>query len=411
MSVGLIKKLRDERAGIRTSADSILARYEESGDELNEADRSNLEALETQATALDDRIKELVESQTARANAAAIDAQFDDFMRTNGRESGAGIYTNPRDQQSSMAEMIAASDLSTYAERGAMGTAVMRTELSVIKSIDANGNPLAPAQRLPDAALPIRRTPILDAIGYERITVGNASWLEFPCKAPEAGKVAEAGKKPEAKYEPVVREGALDKYAHIIPLTSEAIADNPRLVSVVQGAMTDGVRVKAERSAAEVIAAGIAENPYPTATGDALWKAIRMGVAMVQQNEFVPSAVLVNPLDWAEVDIEMVMRTLRGMNRDSDLWNLTAIPSFKVAAGTAYVGDFNVAFKFLDRGDFQVAMTDSHGTNFEDNIYTLRAEQRGRVVIERPEAIAKVAASVASGYTEDYTELVGKPGK
>lgn len=410
MSLKLIEKLRNDRAAARSAADEILSRYEESGEEFAAADSTNLEELEATATALDARISDLVTIETNRANAARIDSQFDDARRI---EPGAGYghaYTNDRPAATTLADlprMVEASDLARYADNGAVGTAIMRTELTVIKSVDAKGNPLAPAQRIADAGLPTRRTPILDAIGYERLSVGNASWLEWPSKAPEAGVVAEDAVKPEAAYDPKVMTSGLDKYAHVIPITAEAIADNPRLLSVVQGAMTDGVRVKAERSAATVITTGVAGNPYQKVTATDLWKAIRLGIAKVQETDFVPQAILVNPTDWANIDIDMVGKTLRGLARDNDLWSLVPIPSFKVTAGTAYVGDFRTAFKFLDRADFQVSMTDSHANDFDSNRYRLRAEQRGKVVIERPEAIAACSVGTpASEYAADYTAEV-----
>lgn len=409
--MNLIDRLRAQRDTIRAQCNEILNRYEQSDEpaEFSAVDEANLTDLTAQATALDARIEQLAQQELAAIAAARVDQQLNAARGTSrGSEPGNGIH-QPRSNDTSesladLPELIAASALADY---DGNGDAVMQTTLTVIPSIDVKGNPLAPANRIADAAIPTGSTPILDSIGYEPISTGSATWLEFPIAAPEAADVAEDKPIAEVAYPPVVKSAGLQKFGSNIPLTEEAISDNPRLVAIVQSQLVRGVRKHAEKTAAGVIVTGLADNPYKVAQDTSLINAIRVGIATVQESEFDATRVLLNPYDWAAMDIDLVQKTLRGLMRDTDIWALQVIPSYMVAKGAAYVGDFQIGVKFLDRRDFSVAVSESHGDDFVNDRYRIKARQRGRVVIERPEAIVKCTIGTKQNvYQPDYDDTV-----
>jgi hypothetical protein len=379
MSKALIKRLRDERESARKSADTLLAKME-SGSDLSEAESSNLEALVKSASDLDARIADLTKTEMARMEAEALDAKFDQATR----EFASVQVTEP--ESTSLADAFVNSEIfANYAKAPAGNSGVFESSYALIKTEDGSGNRLPGVARVRDAALPVRTTPLLDALGYEPVSSNSIDWIEWPLSAPVAGVVLEGAVKPEATYAPALRAGTLDKIAHHIPITREALEDIARARAIVSGALLDGVRAKAEADAAAALVAAT----LPTAEHETLLGAIRVGVAECQMAGFQPRTVVVNPLDYAEIDIDLLTLTLNGARRESPVWGLTVVPAGAVAAGTAYVGDFNAGMTLFDRQVTSLYITDSHASEFTSNILRLLAEARMKSIVTRPEAIVE----------------------
>jgi HK97 family phage major capsid protein len=119
---------------------------------------------------------------------------------------------------------------------------------------------------------------------------------------------------------------------------------------------------------------------------------------------FEPDASVVNPADW------MTVRTAKdgqgqylggsffGTNYGNgqavgnqaiddgiSLWGKRVISTPVMPAGYILVGDFSEAGQVLRKGGLQVDMTNTNGTDFEQNLWTIRAEERVGLLVERPE--------------------------
>lgn len=379
--MSLFETLSDRRNSVRGDIDAILSKYDSDTAVLSEADQANLTDLKTDLEQLDARLGELAAFDEA-------DARHDQ-MRS--RRSLAAV-TGPT-AEGSLGERFAASQqFSAFARSGFVGDmAAFTSEFALVKSVDGNSKPFAGVSQIRDAAQPSFNTPILDSFSREATSTNNVWWLEYPEDDPVAAEVAEGAPKPEAAYAPVIREGNVVKWAHTLPVTEEALADIPRLRSILEGALVRGVRAKAEQTAAATLTGGT----YTAASGDTLVAAVRYGIATVQDNGYMPSHIYVNPMDYAGLDLEVLAATLSGPTQNTRPWGLTYVASSAVAAGTAYVADAASAFLFIDRGVLQVAMTDSHAEEFTSNIYRLRAEARGKTVIQRASAVCEVSAAGA----------------
>jgi Phage capsid family len=382
MSKRLIERLRADRDEIRTTADTVLAKADADG-KLSADDQANLDSLLAEATALDTRIGSLVQTEMARIEQDRIEAQFD--LARHERATGQ----SDTQDNTSLAEQFVRSDMfAAYAANPSGSSARFEAKTSafgLIGSVDANDNPLAPRSRVRDAALPSYPIPLLNAIGYEPVGSNAIEWIEWPADVPLAGTVAEGAEKPEATYSPVLREGTLDTYAHHIPLTRQALQDIPRVQAVVQNALLRGVWLKAEAAAAAALVAAT----FPTATHDSLLEAIRVGLAQNQSDGWATDAVVLNPFDYAEIDIDLLTKTLNGARAESPVWGLRVIPAAAVAPGTAYVGDLKSGMTLFDRNVTSIYMTDSHASEFTSNIIRLLGEGRMKTVVDRPEAIVE----------------------
>jgi hypothetical protein len=147
-------------------------------------------------------------------------------------------------------------------------------------------------------------------------------------------------------------------------------------------------------SAAEKrIADAILAASLPTADGDGdLFAGIRNGIAQVQDNGWVPNVVLINPMDWAAIDVAKLKLgfAVAGM------WDLTPVASSSVTAGTAIVADIQSAVERYERSSgVSVYITDSHASTFTENVFTILAELRDDTVVVDASAAVKVTAGTA----------------
>lgn len=383
MSKALIAMLRKQRDEARTSAESLLSK-EEAGTELSDTDKKNLEDLTKNATELDARIKSLTETEMGRLEAANLDAKFDKMV-------AQFSVKEPKPEATSLGQQFTDSSVfTTFAQTGTGTSGVFSSEFALLDTSAGGG--VIPTDRVSDAPQPSISFPLLGAIGYEPVSGNAIDWIEWPEEHPIAGIVAEGAPKPEATYAPVLKTGTLDKYAHHIPITREMLEDLPRVRSIVSGALLDGVRLKAEK---EVVAALSAATIPPVtgsgAGGDTLLKMLRVGIATVQSAGYRPNAAVLNPLDYADIDVELLGITLAGARRESPVWGLTVIPSNEVPEGTSWIGDFKAAVTLFDRRVTNVYMTDSHSAEFISNILRILAEARMKTVVVRPNALAEVS--------------------
>ena len=67
------------------------------------------------------------------------------------------------------------------------------------------------------------------------------------------------------------------------------------------------------------------------------------------------------------------------------LWGKKVVTTPAMPAGFILVGDFGGYNRVLRRGGLRVDITNTNGTDFEQNLWTARAEERIGLMCERPE--------------------------
>jgi Phage capsid family len=241
-------------------------------------------------------------------------------------------------------------------------------------------------------------SPLLDVIGKVTTSSNAVSYVQWtPNPQGAASVVGEGLAKPEATMTATGVSVSLQTYAHYKEVTRQALEDVPQIRSIVEGRLRQGiVRALEDAVAAALVAATIP--PATVALGGALLEAIRIGVGLVQSAGYAnPNAVLLNPADFAALDIAVMNGTQQGPTRAGGFWGLTPIASNGVPAGTAYVGDFSVGVTLFSRGTTEVFLSDSHADNFIRNILLLLAETRALVTVPEPAALAECTVAAAAG--------------
>jgi hypothetical protein len=375
----VLDKLRGERDEARAAA---LAMAESEGFKPDDATFID---LQTRAEQLDGRCSALAGILEQRA----ADAELDRRISKAPDRAAPGMPASPGD-------LFTRSEAYTgYAYRGTSGRFYVDAD-----AIHARALPTGIADMIAagykgtptrvDTTPPVAPTPLLDAVSTVNVS-GNA--IEFVAWAKITGgaaKVAEKGVKPPAEFAPTVTSATLDTIAVYTQLTRQLIEDEPAARSAIDNLMTQDVVRAEEAEAAAVLAA--ATGAIPDASGASLTEAIRVGVGVVQAAGFNPGAVLLNPADWADMDVAAMRGTLGGATVRTNYWGLTLIPSIAQPLGTAVVGDFRAALSHYIRSQVALYITDSHADTFLSNVFTLLAERRAKTVVVRPQALCECAA-------------------
>lgn len=340
-------------------------------------------ALEARSASLDSQIERLVNLYGARDQADALDGRMS-------RATARTDATQVRDA-SSVGDRFVRSDAFTgYTFMGTSGRLVLddvetRALPTGIADLIAAGYKGTPTRV--DTTPPQAPTPLLDAMASLTVSSNSVEYVAWRKVAGGAAKVAEKATKPSAEFGPVVTPATLDNIAVYTQLTRQLLEDEPAARGAVDALMRFDILRAEEAEAAAVLAAATAS--IPDASNTDLLAAIRVAVGTVQAAGYNPNAVLLNPADWATLDISVMTGANTGPNVGNAFWGLTPIPSTAQAVGTAVVGDYRAALTHYTRSQVSLYITDSHAATFLDNVFTLLAERRSKTVLVRPTALCE----------------------
>lgn len=385
MDTEILDNLRAERDRDRAAARAMI----ESKDYDPESDA--LKQLEQRATKLDAQIEHLTKTYEAQRAADAVDGRLVKAERARERQT-----TTVQARDSWGEQFVTSDQFRDYRGRGSSG--IVEINAGDIQSralptglTDLTAAGLTLGKTTVDLQPPAPPTPLLDAISKVPVSNNAIEFVSWAKIAGGAAVVPEKGDKPSAEWAPSVTSDTLDTIAVYTQLTRQLIEDMPSVRSYIDGELVRDVILKEEQQAAAALAAAV----LPTATGEDLLAAIRVGIAEVQAAGYSPNAVLMNPADWAALDVAVMSSTLVGPMVRQSFWGVTPIPSPAQPAGTAVVGDFKTAITQWYRSAVALYVTDSHADTFLSNVFTLLAERRALTAVVRPQALVEVSAAVA----------------
>lgn len=371
----LIMELTEQRAQLADYLDQLA-----SADDFA-PDSSEWTETKTRGEHLDKRIMALREAEEQRVAASRL---RDMLTRA---PAAQGKMTQDVGEQ-----IMRAESWRTYLRNGASGRAhLLELELDRRAVLTTSFLPAVP-ERI-TAAPPAQQTPLLDVLANVQVSSGSVQLLTYPAAAPLAGVVPEGTPKPEATISTTPSTITLETLAHWIEVTRQAIADEAMVRDLISGNLMRGVYDKAESQAANTIQGGT----YATVAGEDMIESLRLGVAQVATAGFTPNAALINPQDWAKLDMAIWGTAGAFPTISGSLFGVRLISSGAITAGTAFVGDFNAGAKFLYTGAAQLYVSDSDVgivaaaavSNFKRNVLTFLAEMTCKTAIVQPAAIAE----------------------
>jgi len=245
-------------------------------------------------------------------------------------------------------------------------------------------------------------TPLTLADQFTMQQVSNGNTIQFVTGAlttNNAALVAEGAAKPESAITFSTLPVTLEKVAHWVPITTEALADFPYMRSLVDGELVYGVREVAE---ARVLAAidgwtGLGTQAFDTdvitTVANAILSASLYGT---------PTGVLMHPADALALALTREGASggyLAGpmISRDAGgnlyIDGVRVFRSYGVTQGFAYVGDLSQVIVHYREG--VTVSTGWQNTQFIENELTILAEARLGVGIRRGPALVKADLTAA----------------
>jgi HK97 family phage major capsid protein len=222
-----------------------------------------------------------------------------------------------------------------------------------------------------------------------------------------AAEAAEGAAKAESALTWTLVNMPVSTVAHYLRISRQLASDNVALAAYVENRLKYGVNRKVETQivAGDGVApnlSGILDAGNFTAHGyaDAALGAtlkklvlIRKMIADVWVAGYPADAILLNPVDWATIEIDLLTSTSNavrvGVNAagQQTLWGVPVIQSIGMTADQVAVGAFGQAYTIYNREGVVVEMSDSDSDNFTKNLITIRAERRLALATEVPAAV------------------------
>jgi HK97 family phage major capsid protein len=221
-----------------------------------------------------------------------------------------------------------------------------------------------------------------------------------------AAMVAEGGTKPESTiiYDIVTDE--VEKCAHWIPVTEEALEDIPRMRSMIDARLRFGLQLVVD----DQLLNGDGTSPNISGILDrvGLATAVPLGANTIPDAVHVqitaisttawmpPDGIVMHPNDWAEV---ARMKDANGQyygsgpfvaSQTPTLWGLPVAVTPTIAEGTALVGAFQTASQWFSKGGVRLDASNSHSDFFIKNLVAVRCEERLALAVYRPGAFGTV---------------------
>lgn len=239
-------------------------------------------------------------------------------------------------------------------------------------------------------------------------TTSNA--VEFTREASftnNAAETAEGVQKPESSITFELINAPVATVAHWIKISRQLASDNVALAAYVNNRMRYGVDRRVETQL--VVGNGTAPNlsgmmkagnftPHgylSGALGSVLPKMvlIRRAIAASWNAGYPAEAILLNPMDWADIEIELLTTPAAQARVSVDaagntrLFGVPVVQSVGVPVDSFLVGRFSEAYTVYNREGIVVEMSESDADNFTKNLITIRAERRLVLATEVPGAV------------------------
>jgi HK97 family phage major capsid protein len=375
----------------RTSLTEIMTRMAdkavENNEDLAEAERAEISRMQTRCAELDTQIGEHnAQLESARAYATLmerVEAQRDTAGRPPERRGGGPVESTSFSQA-----WVDSEQFRAYSGHGTSGRFQIANYLETRAAITTASLPIPHV-----IAPPVEqqyRSLLVSMVNTMRVSGNTVDWVEIG-PDPTAVVTAEGSAKTEATVTFTPKTASLETLAHWYQITRQALDDAAYLRSLLEGKLRRGLLKKIDTDIAALIVASVA---ISTTVNANLNTAIRQAVGVVEGFGYSPNAVLLNPADFAALDV--AASSAPGgdpSTRRSTFWGLTPVSVPTLAAGVAYVGDFQSAVTLADRGVSDVFLSDSHQDLFIKNTLVLLAETRVKSFIDEPLGICKTAAA------------------
>lgn len=319
-------------------------------------------------------------------------------------QKGAGYQNaNGLTPEKSVGHQFVDSDKYKAFVDGQTGKVRLDIQMNTSTGSDANVAPDRRAGVVPGAFQPLR----MEQLWSHLPTSSNA--IEFTKEATfvnNAAEAAEAATKAESDLTWSLVNMPVSTVAHWTKISKQLAADNMALAAYINTRMAYGVdrRVETQLVSGNGTAPNIsglldtgnftAHGYASAALGSVLQKfaLVRLIKGDMEAAGYVPNAVVLNPADYAQLDVDSLQATGSQIRVDfredgtPTVWGLPIVSAVGMTADNVAVIDAAAHGTIYDRQSTVVELSEHDGTNFQQNLITVRAERRLALATEVPAA-------------------------
>ena len=232
--------------------------------------------------------------------------------------------------------------------------------------------------------------------------------------APTGGPTDVFGLKPKSDLTIVPVTYPIATIAHIMYVHKNTLQDEPRIRGIIDRDMIDGVKMAEDEQI--LFGDGVGENltgimntdgiqDYPGLATDRKSAQVRRAATRAILAYFQPTGVVMHPFDWEDIELETdnngayTVAVSVAVGGEKRVWRLAVTDSPAMTQGHALVGAFGTGAKLYDREQVNIEVSTENRDLFERNAYTLRAEERLGLVVDRPESFVHL----------DFTDFAPAP--
>lgn len=367
---GLGEELKAKMAGNEKGLDDLKGRVDEALTAMNSA-KSRLDELEQKAT----RRGYGVEQEKSIAQR---------LVDTEGYKSFAA---DPRSGKSAKLSLKATITSLTTDAAGSAGAAVDPMRLTGI---------VTPPQRpLTVRDLLMQGTTDSNAITYvrEKLFTNNA-----------AAQASEGAKKAQSDLQLEEVTVGVKTLAHYVKASRQILDDAAMLESYINGRLAYGLKLVEDKQLLNGDgSAGGLQGLTQVAKAFAdpasmknytIIDQLRLAQLQVALAEYPASGFVLNPIDWAKIELEKdgqgrhIIGNPQSLAQPT-LWGIPVVQTQAITTGDFLTGAFNMGAQIFDRQQLGVAVSTENEDDFVKNLVTILCEERLALAIYRPEAFVK----------------------
>ncbi len=311
---------------------------------------------------------------------------------------------NQADRQKSVGEMVVASEQMEGVNASFRGSRRVSVPRAAITSAPTSGGALVGADRRPEIVMPPeRRLTIRDLIAPGTTDSNAIEYARETGFTNNAAAVAEGGAKPYSELVYELVNAPVRTLAHLFKASRQILDDASALQSYIDararyGLLTveeqqllygngTGANLQGLMTLAETYAApgGI------VVTGEQRIDRLRLALLQAELSEFPADGIVLNPIDWAAIELtkDGEGRYIVGQPQEGTaarLWNRPVVATQAMQQDEFLTGAFRLGAQIFDRMDVEILISTENDKDFENNMVTIRAEERLAFAVYRPEA-------------------------
>jgi HK97 family phage major capsid protein len=184
-----------------------------------------------------------------------------------------------------------------------------------------------------------------------------------------------------------------------VPMPAQMLDDIPMLASYIDTRLIYALRLEEDKKLLtgtgednDIIGLIKKQTPYKRGGGSKI-DVIRKAIGQVQESAYSPTGVILNPLDWEEIELSkgteghylIVNSVVDGAAQK--IWRLPVVMTHHMPAGNFQVGAYKLAAQFWDRQEAMIEISREDKDNFTKKMVTILASERAALTVYRPAAI------------------------